>query len=347
MFIISCIAMFLSIVSGTVPSMGDTMDSSRITNQIETNHASEKSVDSMCFSFVDDTITFPQPQMVSQIVYAEHKESPNVFYGIIFPIIMLIIGVAIDRSAQVLIDKRRMKKNGKRWKNELDSCVLPIQKQRDALANFIHDYCDNPQRYDIPNILVFPMLKGTSFLSLNKEDLFDYLECKKDPETSVQDRFYKITTFVMSLEIIHQSFLEAYNSFKQSSSQQIEVFNKVHLDYSQLLLAASSKVPGEMTEGDYGRLMELFDNAFSTCPNVNLFNLEVSFISPSLSVLSHYSKLDYKNMNDKLIEMRQCINGLVLEKGYLKDNLLSVIEQYSLCLSALEVIRDYFPSDKK
>lgn len=342
MFIISCMAMLLSVVSDTVLPM----DSLRKTEQIETNYTIEQSVDSMCFSFQNDTITFSQPQMVSQIVYTEHKESPNTFYGIIFPIITLIIGVAIDRSVQVIIEKRKMKKNGKRWKNELESCVLPIQKQMNALSDFVRDYCDNPQRYDIPNISVYPMLKGTSFLSLNKEDLQDYLECKKDSETSVQARFYKITTFVMSLEMIYQSFLDAYNSFKQSSNHQIEVFNNVHLDYSELLLATSSKVPSEMTEGDYGRLTELFDNAFGTCPYVNLFNLEVQFISPSLSVLNRYSKLENKNMNDKLIEMRQCINGLSLEKAYLKDNLLGVIEQYDLCLRALGEIRDYFPSVK-
>lgn len=346
MSFISCIAILLSVVSGTVPPTGDTMDSSFISNQIETIYAPEESVDSMCFSFVEDTIAFPQPQMVSQIVYAEHKESPNTFYSIIFPVIMLIIGVVLDRSAQVFIDKSKMKKNGKRWKSELESCVLPIQKQKDVLLDYVHEYCDDPQRYDIPNIPVFPILKGSSFLSLNKEDLYDYLECKKDSKTSVQDRFYKITTFIMSLEMIYQSFLDAYNSFKQSSSQQIEEFNKIHLVYSQLLLATASKVPGAMTEGDYERLTELFDNTFSTCPNVNLFNLEIPFISPSLSVLSRYSKMEYKNMNDKLIEMRQCINGLVLEKAYLKDNILGVIEQYDLCLRALGEIRDYFPSDK-
>ena len=54
MFVISCIAILLSVVSGTVPPTGDTMDSSLISNQIETIYAPEESVDSMCFSFVED-----------------------------------------------------------------------------------------------------------------------------------------------------------------------------------------------------------------------------------------------------------------------------------------------------
>ena len=340
---ISCIALLLSMISETVIPKIDTVDSVCKTEHIEKNYSKEQTVDSVFLPFENDTITFSQPKTVSQIVYTEHKESPNAFYGIVFPIITLILGAAIDRFAQVLSDKGKMKRNGKRWKNELESCVMPLHKQIDALSGFVRDYCDNPQRYDIPSIPVYPMLKGTTFASLNKEDLQDYLECKKDSKTSVQERFYKITTFVMSLELIYQSFIEAYNSFKQSSSRQIEVFNTVQLEYSQLLLATSSKVPLEMTEGDYCRLTQLFDHTFSTYPNVNLFNLEAPFISPSLSVLSRYGKQEYKNMNDKLIEMRYCINGLELEKGYLKSNLLDVIEQYNLCLNALDVIRDYFP----
>lgn len=343
MIYIRCIALLLSVISDTVFPKIDTVDSVYRTEQIEKDYIIEQEMDSLFFQFENDTITFSQPTTISQIVYAEHKESPNTFYGIIFPVITLILGVAIDRSAQMIIDKRKMKKNGKRWKNELESCVSPIQKQIESLSGFVHDYCDNPQRYDMPGISIYPILKGTTFASLNKEDLQDYLECKKGSKTSVQERFYKITTFVMSLELIYQSFIEAYNSFKQSSSRQIEVFNTVQLEYSQLLLATSSKVPNEMTEGDYIRLRELFDYAFSTYPNVNLFDLEAPFISPSLSVLSRYGMQEYKNMNDKLIEMRYCINGLGLEKVYLKTNLLNVIEQYNLCLNALDVIRNYFP----
>ncbi len=343
MVFVRCIVLLLSVISDTVFPKIDTLESVCRPEQLEKDYVIEQAVDSLFFPFENDTIVFSQPTMVSQIVYTEHKESPNAFYGIIFPIITLILGVAIDRLAQVLSDKGKMKRNGKRWKNELESCILPIQKQIEALSDFTRNYCDNPQRYDIPSISVYPMLKGTTFASLNKEDLQDYLECKNDSKTSVQERFYKITTLVMSLELIYQSFIEAYTSFKQSSSRQIEVFNTVQLEYSQLLLATSSKVPVEMAEGDYERLAQLFDNAFSTYPNVNLFNLETPFISPSLSVLSRYGKQEYKNMNDKLIEMRYCINGLVLEKGYLKTNLLNVIEQYNLCLNALEVIRNYFP----
>lgn len=343
MVFVSCLALLLSVITDTVFPQIDTVDSVCRTEQLEEGCVIKQTVDSLFFPFENDTVTFSQPTTVSQIVYTEHKDSPNTFYGIVFPIITLILGVAIDRFAQVLSDKGKMKRNGKRWKNELESCVLPLQKQIDALSGFVRDYCDKPQRYDIPSVSVYPMLKGTTFASLNKEDLQDYLECKKDSKTSVQERFYKITTFVMSLEMIYQSFIEAYNSFKQSSSRQIEVFNAVQLEYSQLLLATSSKVPAEMTEGDYNRLRELFDYAFSTYPNVNLFNLETPFISPSLSVLSRYGMQEYKNMNDKLIEMRYCINGLKLEKGYLKTNLLGVIEQYDLCLKAMDVIRDYFP----
>ena len=297
MVFVSCLALLLSVISDTVFPQINTADSMCRTEQIEKDDTIEHAVDSLFIPFENDTITFSQPTTVSQIVYTEHKESPNAFYGIIFPVITLILGVAIDRSAQMIIDKRKMKRNGERWKNELESCVSPIQKQIESLSGFVHDYCDNFQRYDIPGIPMYPILKGTTFASLNKEDLQDYLECKKGSKITVQERFYKITTFVMSLEMIYQSFMEAYDSFKKSGGHQVEMFSAAHLNYSQLLLAAGSKVPVEMTEDDY----------------------------------------------NKLIEMRHYISGLELEKGYLKTNLLNVIEQYNLCLNALDVIREYFP----
>lgn len=342
MLYINLLLALLLTVSDTLNAVVS-MDSTFEKTQNKNYDSIQPKIDSLYYAFENDTVTLSQPTNVSQIVYVEHEESPNAFYGIIFPIITLILGVAIDRSAQVLIDKRKMKKNGKRWKNELESCVLPIQKQIQALSSFINDFCDNSQRYDIPDILVYPILEGKTFASLNKEDLQDYLECKKDSQINVQERFYKITTFVMSMEMIYKSFMEAYNSFKQSAGQQVDMFNLTQLNYSQLLLATASKVPERMTEDAYIRLDELFQHAFSALPNVNLFELENTFINASLLVLNRYDHLEFKELNDRLIDMRHCISGLKLEKTYLKTNLLGVVEQYNLCLKALENIREFFP----
>lgn len=308
---------------------------------LDTNFSVVQS-DSLFASFENGTIAFQEPISVSQIIYAEHKESPSVLYSIILPIIMLIIGVFIDRLAQILVDRGRMKKNGRRWKYELLSCVKPIQKQIESLSEFKNSYCKDSLRYNIPDTPIYPYLSGKDFLSLNKEDLYDYLMYKmggkKKNEKQAQDRFYKITTFVMSLEMIHDSIMESFKSFKDESSNQIESFNNTQVGYSQILLSKYREQNDEL----YHELMALFNKAFDNQPDINLLTLEDKLISPSLSLLCNHKGVENSSLIDKLIDMRYCINGLKNEKTYLQDGIENVIEQYKLCLAALNEILDYF-----
>ena len=105
--------------------------------------------DTIFASFNSDTIDFEQPVSVSQVIYAEHKDSPSVFYSIIFPIIMLVLGVAIERSAQFSFDNKKTRKNGERWKSELLTYAQTMDCQIVALEKYVKDYCDNPTAYFI------------------------------------------------------------------------------------------------------------------------------------------------------------------------------------------------------
>ena len=336
MSVINCIALLLSIASLRC----DTIDFGCNKMQIEAT----QSVDSMLLEIDGDSIFFSYPTTISKIIVSEQKKNANAFYTIIFPIITLILGVALDRSAQSFYEKRKMKRNGRRWKSELQSCVKPMQNQIRTLSDFVHQYCENPQSYEIPNIMIFPTLKGTAFASLNKADLQDYLECKKDSRQDAQERFYKTTSFVMSMEMVYQMLIEAYNRFKESSGNIVESFNTNQLNYSKLLLATSSAVPETLDKDAYDRLRELYDQAFMAHPNINIYEIEDSFINASLTVLVDYDKKEFQNLNNLLIDMRACVNGLRLEKEYLKENFNTVIEQYENCIGALNEINDYFPN---
>lgn len=317
------------------------------------------SIDTVYTSFESDTINLAQPSPVSQIIYAEHTESQSFFHRNLFPIIMLIIGVIIDRSAQAFFDKKRMERNGNRWKNELQSCAPAINKQQKALVEFKKEYCDNPKMFEIPDIFIFPFLNGKEFSSLNKEDLYDYLKlnikkhdtCKyilqnltKDGRATIdelaQSRFYKITTFVMSLEIINRNFINSFDSFRESSSHQIESFNDIQLHYSQILLSYNRERQTPLV----CQLMNLYETAFRDHPNINLFELEESFITPSLSFLSKTTDPEYQDIVNQLINMRYCINGLKLEKKYLAAGIQGIIDQYNRCLTAIEEFNDYLKS---
>ena len=59
--------------------------------------------DTLFARFDIDTIILEKSVPISQIIYAEHKES--IFYKIFLPIIMLVLGVLIDRFVQIFVGK--------------------------------------------------------------------------------------------------------------------------------------------------------------------------------------------------------------------------------------------------
>lgn len=299
--------------------------------------------DTLFLSFEDDTIALQQPIATSQIIYAEHKDKPSVFYSIILPIIMLILGVMIDRFAQMFADRNRIKRNGKRWKRELLSYEPIISKQIMELQGFIGEYCDQPQRYDIPKMVAFQMLKGSIFESLSKEDLYSYLGRKKKYAIDIQDRYNKIMSFIMTLDTAYNQLDSSFRDFRESAGEQIEGFNHAQFRYSKNLYDLNSYVPSAMAKVSYNELSRLFNVAFDKHPDVNPLILEESFITPSLEILDNHDKQIFKVLTDELGKMRFYVNGMQLEKRYLKSNFENIIEEYKMCLGFLSVVQEFFP----
>lgn len=293
--------------------------------------------------FENDTIEMQESIPVSQIIYAEHKESPSAFYSIILPVVMLVLGVLIDRLAQVFVDRYRIKQNGKRWKRELLSYVPIVGKQINEIKSFIVEYCDKPEKYDIPQLTTFQMLKGSIFESLSKEDLYGYLG-RKTNDVDVQERYNKILSFITTLDMAYAQLNNSFHSFQESAGKQINAFNNAQFRYSKKLYDISVYVPTSMDKDAYNELSGLYNDAFGNHPDVNPLKMEESFITPSLEIFDKYDKQTFKGLTDELGKMRFSINGMKLEKTYLKGNLETIIEEYKLCHNFLSVVKDYFPS---
>lgn len=299
--------------------------------------------DTLFVKFESDTISLQEPMAVSQIVYAEHKDTPSVFHSIILPIIMLLLGVIVDRVVQVLVDRNRIKRNGKRWKRELLSYDSIISKQIKELEDYIVEYCNKPQRYDIPLLTTFQMLKGSIFESLSKEDLYSYLG-QKTNDIDIQERYNKILSFITTLDMAYAQLNDSFQRFRESAGEQIDAFNNAQFRYSKKLYDLSSYIPDTMDPNAYKKLSALYNVAFGNHPDVNPLKLEEPFITPSLEIFDNYDKQTFKELTDELGKMRFCINGMKLEKAYLKGNLETIIEEYKMCQGFLNVVNDYFPS---
>ena len=299
--------------------------------------------DTIFVKFESDTISLQEPMTVSQIVYAEHKESPSVFYRLIFPIVMLVLGVLIDRLAQIFVDRHRIKRNGKRWKRELLSYIPIVRKQINEIESFVIEYCDNPEQYVIPQLITFQMLKGSIFESLSKEDLYSYLG-RKTNNIDVQERYNKVLSFITTLDMAHAQLNDSFHRFRESAGGQIDAFNNAQFRYSKKLYDISAHVPTSMDMAAYNELSRLYNDAFIDHPDVNPLKLEESFITPSLEIFDSYDKQTFKDLTNELGKMRFSINGMKLEKTYLKGNLETIIQEYKMCQDFLSVVNVYFPS---
>lgn len=309
--------------------------------EVSENLCALEKTDTDFVKFENDTVSFCEPTQVSHIIYAEHKESPDIFYSIILPIIMLFLGVLIDRFVQVFVDRNRIKRNGERWKHELLSYREVITKQIKSLEQFISEYCNQPERYDIPPLVTFQLAKGTIFESLSKEDLYIYLKRKKKSKIDVQDRYNKIMSFVMTLDTSHTQLNDYIHKFLESSGDKVESFNNAQLSYGkQLLCSYDSSI---IDKAAYNELSRLYNNAFENHPDVNPLLMDETLIKPSLNILVSYDLQYFNALIDELGKMRYCINGMKVEKTYIKNNLENIIYIYKMCLEFLNVVNDFFP----
>ena len=99
-----------------------------------------------------------------------------------------------------------------------------------------------------------------------------------------------------------------------------------------------------MDKAAYNELSRLYTVAFGNHPDVNPLKLEESFITPSLEIFDSYDKQIFKDLTDELGKMRFSINGMKLEKTYIKGDLETITQEYKLCQEFLSVVNDYFPS---
>lgn len=299
--------------------------------------------DTFFASFNSDTINLEHPLPVSQIIYAEHKESTSVFYSIIFPIIMLVLGVAIERSAQISFDNKKMRKNGERWKSELLTYAQTMDCQIVALEKYVKDYCDNPTAYFTPILPLYHSLDGSMFDNLDKEDLFKFLNkyFKSNKEAHAKQK--KIINFTQIVKFLHDQAKEAMVSYERYSRAFTDDFDYVKMEYAGELYAASSHVLKEMPPQVYSELSILFNAAFTGDAEINPFALEKSFIDPSIELLQSYDKQVFRKLNDSLLKMKQSIGRMKAGKANIRTAFVDIIEQYKLSEKMLDEILGYFP----
>lgn len=321
----------------TIPLVGFSNDTTLISQNQKSN--SSVTQDTARYKFQQDTITLMNKPQVSQIIYAEHENKIDVLMGYLFPIIMLLLGVGIDRLVVYLSDKKRIKKIGKRWVAELKSLKTPIENQQDNFNKFIANYCDEEDEFNIPDISFHSSINGVKFESLGKEDLYEYLEEELKEKKATED-FNKITSIISTLKATYEQLTKVLNDFKIESTSYINAYNSNLQTYIREILKLQSQTPMlGMSEQDFDKLKNLYqDEIDSKMPNINVFETKNSFILPSLKLLGKYNINDLITLNSSLMSCLDSIQGLRNEKQYIKNNIQKITATYTKVNEVLTII---------
>lgn len=321
----------------TIPLVGFSNDTTLISQNQKSN--SSVTQDTARYKFQQDTITLVNKPQVSQIIYAEHENKIDVLMGYLFPIIMLLLGVGIDRFILYLSERNRIKKIGKRWVAELKSLKIPIQKQQENFREFITEYSDKTNRFDIPDISLHLSINGEKFEALGKEDLYEYLEVRLKEDKAIEV-FNKIISIISILRVTYDQLKRVYNDFKTGSTTYINAYNSNLQVYIREILKLQSQTPMlGMSEQDFNQLKNLYqDEIDSKMPNINIFETKNSFILPSLKLLGKYNINDLITLNSSLMSCLDNIQGLKNEKQYIKNNIQKITATYTKVNEVLTII---------
>ena len=297
--------------------------------------------------FVNDTAKLATQPKVSYIVYAEKDSVASILKDFILPIVMLLLGVGIDRGIVWINDRKKIKKIGKRWITELRSLLTPIQRQKYSFSSFIKEYCVEEDLYRMPNIADMRPIDGSKFSSLSKEDLYEYLEDIKGVDCDLVYR--KITNIVSNLESTYSQLLEKINEFKRKTSGYVDQYNAISQNYRTLLYdlesyAEDHKIKKEDLEELYRLFIETFNNSEKP---FNVFKSKNEFIEPSKVILMRYkANPDLQVMFHELVRCLDCIEGLKNEKIYIKTNFETAMGIYDMVVNTTKEVLKTLDSKK-
>lgn len=319
-----CISTFM-ISAANVSDSITINDTTKVRKSVEILNAP----DTIKSAFQNDTINISKPIPIGQIIYTEHKTNLNIILDYAFPIIMLILGVLIDRIILRSTEKKRVKREGARWKSEIKGLLEPLKQQQESFKKFIKEYCDVKNRFDIPNISSQVLLKCEIFDSLNKEDLYKYVQSLHKNDDITTQEYHKVIQIISIIKSCQNNLSGVISEMKSESNKLINQFNKYTQEYNRKLAVC---LDDNLLPLEGAKLHRLYEEKINKkMPYINILELEDSFVRPSIGILAG-SKGDRQSrieLRDSLQLMLDIIRGLRNEKIYIKQNLEQLMEIYN------------------
>lgn len=285
-----------------------------------------------------DSITLKTKELIENKetkIYLTSNSKTNIFKDIL-PLLALILGIFINRGIDLISERKKTKKIGERWKAELSSLELPMQKQIELLNEFLLEH--EKEEFTIPQLTISSALNGDAFNSLDKTDLIKYLEkFRKKKYTEAVITSNKINSFVGILRNNYTVLKQKFHSFLTDSSTHmtnlsinLQQLMKSFAEYGVQLEIELGKDP--IDDPRYRLIYDLFSIhiiPYMETGDYEIYALEKNFFSPLMAILG-VLRLDQR-INNMSEYTRNCLNfikAIKMEKRYLSKNISTLIKRY-------------------
>lgn len=280
-----------------------------------------------------------------KVILAKEESTPDNF-KYIFPILTLLLGIGINKALDYFKDKKRIKKSGERWIAEIRGLELPIKSQLASLQTFKTEI--EKEKFEVPEMEIYPMLNGEIFKSLDKAELIKYIESFKgstyDDAILASNRVHGYVNIMAShhdaLKQKFEDFLKNTSAHTTSFSRHLQALMRAFGNYGVALEEELQQDP--INNPRYQPIYQLFNQhiiPFMTSGEYDVYALERDFFIPLIQILGHF-RLDKKinEMSDAVSACLAEIKGIKMEKGYLTENVKTIITRYENDLNELPEI---------
>lgn len=279
-------------------------------------------------------------------------DQTNNYFDIIFPIVTLFLGVAIDRGIEFFNNRKKITKEGEQWLGEVKHLLSPIKNQIKQIDEFLEEH--NNEGFTKPHLVASIQLKGDSFKSLSKASFYEFVKRKKFKEKIENPIEYvnKVYSRINIAESLYYTMDEKFKSYINNCTPHVTSFNdalnKFLKEHSAMLLELEKKgKPFESDETLFSILEMLKEHIYPVMDDgkMDLILLQSTFLKPILEFLAD-KRMDTRaniliehisNCNKSIIRLRY-------EKGYLTESLGNIKESHTENLveikSLLEKLED-------
>jgi hypothetical protein len=270
-----------------------------------------------------------------KIIVAKGEETTDNF-KYIFPVLTLLLGIGVNKFLEYLSDKKKINKSGERWVAEIRCLEVPIRKQIEALKAFLVEH--NQEKFDVPQLEIYPLLDGEVFKSLDKTELLKYIEHHKAKNygdavlasNKVQGFISILASHYEALKPKFDEYLKGTSAHTTSLSRNLQGLMKAFGQYGVDLEKELNGDPAN--DPRYKPLLDLFEThivPYMSSGDYDVFQLEKDFFIPLIQLLGHLRQ--DRRIDDMTNFTSGCLNdikGIKMEKHYFGKNVETIIGRY-------------------